>query len=628
MEEIPPSYTEATSRDAWVLIAPHLSAPDLFSACLVSKSWNQTFTKFLWGDPASHFIPAKKAGLLDRESHFEFISEKTGLDPDYFRLISDKSGLDQAFPFSRFLNCVRCTRPHVRELTYTIDLSKTSSSFCASDVPPRWLLMVMSSLPNVKSILASDLAALDEDSVSETFLVNQRELKAGLLWTYDLRLLDLRGSQKLKPDNLRCLIAEGFWSNLIYFGLSASSWCRDRDSGRSARAWKEDISDVFRHYIPGYLRSLEVLRFRGMGVTDADIEEFAKRMGTRLWSLDLSDNEISDASVAHSVDYCTQPPDYPASDEEFSIRTTGSGSRHTKEVDPIVEDQAWYIARKIKDGYLASNPSRYAGKGLTHLYISGNDISADGVIRLLRCSNLRVLDVGRQRSRASPPFSEEVMGLLETCKLTSILNDPCTRKLSCLRIHHRFITGATILKSLAGCPMELMDSYPTPHQMASRLGSLPRLILSDVPHMSAEVTRALQDFLHGCRKLEHDTWLAQTQHVTTDEENAGTRKHQSSCLAILQLEMARREGKTSMSITEDLDSDIFLRRSRQDYSFFASKAATVDEDDEDIDDHQLDVIDNLTSSRKKSRYSHNFATKKGIAEPGKYMWSGTVKIVR
>ncbi len=51
MDEVPPSYLEAISRDPWTLIAPYVDSRDLHAACLVSRSWNQVFTKILWEEP-------------------------------------------------------------------------------------------------------------------------------------------------------------------------------------------------------------------------------------------------------------------------------------------------------------------------------------------------------------------------------------------------------------------------------------------------------------------------------------------------------------------------------------------------------------------------------------------------
>ena len=619
MEEIPPSYSEAISRDPWVLIAPYPSPTDLFSASLVSKSWNQTFTKVLWGDPASHFTP-EKAGL-DREFPL-FLTTR-------IQTLKQLHVID-AFPFSRFLQCIQLARPRVRELTYTIDLSNRSSSVPSSDVPVGWFLTIMTILPNVKSIIGPDLPAPDRDSVCEIFRggrLGDWEVKPGV-WNYDLRLLDLRGSLNLNHKHLQHPLEMRLFPNLIYLDLSAST-C------------EKDVRWLFSYIIPHELLSLEILKFRNLNLGEREFERFAKDMGTRLWSLDISYNQLTDRSVAWLVDYCTQPPAYYTS-EGSSTMPTSSGYSHVEEVDPTVEDQAWYVARQLKNGYLTTHPSPYAGKGLTHLHISGNQISADSIIRLLRSSNLRVLDVGSLWDPSRPkalPYSGEVKQIQNMFKLTSLLHDPLIRKLSCLRIHHHLITGAILLNSRA-CPRETQETYPPPYQMASQLGSLQTLILTDVPYSSAEVTAALLSFLSGCADHEHESWLAKTQNITTNEEHIGTGKRHS-CLKVLQLEMTRR-ATTSISITEDPDSDVFLRESQNDFSFFNPDDDSAQRQDRKSSRHISsskaashenrgygeDVIASLTRFRNERRAAHDVAGREGIAGPGTQgCWSGRVKII-
>jgi hypothetical protein len=55
MEEIPPSYESATTRDAWKIIAHYIPSTDLCAASLVCQRWYEIFEPFLWGAPASHF---------------------------------------------------------------------------------------------------------------------------------------------------------------------------------------------------------------------------------------------------------------------------------------------------------------------------------------------------------------------------------------------------------------------------------------------------------------------------------------------------------------------------------------------------------------------------------------------
>jgi len=55
MEDIPPSYETATTRDYWAIVAQYIASSDLCAASLVSKRWHEIFAPYLWGNPASHF---------------------------------------------------------------------------------------------------------------------------------------------------------------------------------------------------------------------------------------------------------------------------------------------------------------------------------------------------------------------------------------------------------------------------------------------------------------------------------------------------------------------------------------------------------------------------------------------
>ncbi len=55
MAENLPSYEEATSRDAWKIIAPHLGASELKAVSLSCKSIADYATPLLWPQPALYF---------------------------------------------------------------------------------------------------------------------------------------------------------------------------------------------------------------------------------------------------------------------------------------------------------------------------------------------------------------------------------------------------------------------------------------------------------------------------------------------------------------------------------------------------------------------------------------------
>lgn len=55
MEDVPPSYELATTRNHWTFVAPYIQSSDLCSVSRVCTAWHAIFQPFLWGNPASHF---------------------------------------------------------------------------------------------------------------------------------------------------------------------------------------------------------------------------------------------------------------------------------------------------------------------------------------------------------------------------------------------------------------------------------------------------------------------------------------------------------------------------------------------------------------------------------------------
>lgn len=55
MEDLPPTYAEAISKDPWSLVAPYLQRAELRSLCLVSRVIRKAALPVMWGRPEQHF---------------------------------------------------------------------------------------------------------------------------------------------------------------------------------------------------------------------------------------------------------------------------------------------------------------------------------------------------------------------------------------------------------------------------------------------------------------------------------------------------------------------------------------------------------------------------------------------
>src|SRR6195952_5574967 len=119
MDDILPSYGQATTRDYWQIISSFVRSQDLCSAALVSKEWNQIFIPHLWGNPASHFGSESEAV--------------------YVALV-------------RFKRTLAWARLSTRELTHTLHLPPAQAELYDG---PRadWLREILSRLPRLQSLI-------------------------------------------------------------------------------------------------------------------------------------------------------------------------------------------------------------------------------------------------------------------------------------------------------------------------------------------------------------------------------------------------------------------------------------------------------------------------------------------
>ena len=516
-----------------MFIAPFVSSADLLSACLVSRSWNNVFSNSLWGDP-----------VLQRDS---------------------SSGGSRV---PAFLRCVRYARVQTRCLTHTLDLSSARTSLSdhlASDVvPSEWLRDVLTFLPNLESLLVSHCSFLDYRSLRLLDRLGEAsEPGKANPWRFGLRCLDISGCGNTVPAALVALFSH--LPHLVYLDISSTTGGRHHDVLR---------------YISQSLPELEILKIRNLSLTDSDFKLVVRGIGTRVWSLDVRDNQLTDQSVSLLVDFCSLPPRY--TDSEGAVAATGNLPRTQSPCTSELEDGAWSVTRRLRDRSLISDPLPRMSKGLMHLQISKNQISADGVVDLLRLSNLRALDCGslwvspeqsKQIPYSSIQASMEDVGIRETARLIPFLRDGSICRLERLRISHYLISGSTIIKKRQlklseNNAQRTMPAAPTPDEIAFQLEHhLRTLVLTDVPYVSDAVASALRSFLTGCARREEESH----RHLPSQAD-----KHTSNLkpqgLKVLQLEMKTEQTQpVSASVTEDVDSDTFIRASDQDFSFFAEE---------------------------------------------------------
>ncbi|EGC42198.1 leucine rich repeat domain-containing protein [Histoplasma capsulatum var. duboisii H88] len=407
MQDFPPSYELATTRDVWTIVADYIPSADLCAASLVCKRWHKVFVPFLWGAPASHF--------------------GTDNDAVYVAL-------------TRFRRTLKRARLDVRMLTHTFHLPPALSEIYGG--PRRsWLQEVLQYLPNLQSLLVSQLPFFDHNSL---IALRPKSNDDTAYEAYGLRLL----VAQREPNTTSLGVREALlrFPLLVYLDLSFTTPAKDHGV----------LSAIT------YLRHLQVLKLRGIGLRDADLEVAADSIKTRVRLLDVRNNMLTDASLRPLLQKCFLPLDVDVSsptDREvkfhFEWACSISPFANILGADSLKsEDFDTHLMKQLMIPLTGrSDPQDLPHVGITHLYISDNRLSVEGLGSLLKSTRLHVLDGGTVKSAGSmwkrkgfEPITDNesqwVVGVRYPGaeKLIPALRHSAAEKLTYLRIHHAVVT--------------------------------------------------------------------------------------------------------------------------------------------------------------------------------------------
>ncbi|KAJ5385136.1 hypothetical protein N7517_003047 [Penicillium concentricum] len=399
MDLIPPSYESATDRDAWTIIARYIPSGDLCAASLVCHRWHGLFMPFLWGDPASHF--------------------GTDNDAVYVAL-------------TRFRRTLKYARQEVRALTHTLHLPPALSEIYGG---PRagWLRDILECLPCLQCLMVSRLPFFDHHAMT-ALKPDERSNQ------YNIRLL----LAEREPNTTSTSLAETLllFPALTYLDLSYTTPARDRNV----------LSKLTQ------MPFLRVLKLRGIGLKDNDAEFLANAIGRRVRCLDLRDNRLTDLAIRSLLQASFLPPNgterqqsprqATASPDPFSHFTINeSGSSFFKRPDLDEQFMKLLAQPVLYHPWVEDLPHT----GITHLYITGNQISVEAVASLLRSSRLHALDFGTikppDKAHQTHHYGKEKYPGAE--KLVPILGKVAGDNLTYFRAHHAVLTGRPPAKDAA-----------------------------------------------------------------------------------------------------------------------------------------------------------------------------------
>ncbi|KAH7402638.1 hypothetical protein BKA66DRAFT_404463 [Pyrenochaeta sp. MPI-SDFR-AT-0127] len=415
MDDLLPSYESAIQQDPWTFVARYLSSEDLCSAALVCRKWHETFTPNLWGSPASHF------GVQN--------------DTVYVAL-------------TRFKRTLPYVRPFVRELTHTLHFPPAHAEIYGGP-HSEWLRDCLEYLPRLQCLIVDGLPFFDHAS-----LLNLRH--SSLRWrstrpnaypVFSLRLLDASGCTNATSTGLAEALPH--FPDLVSLDLSRTSAAKDAVVLNTLK----------------YLRNLRVLSLKGLGLRDQDLTIIAHSIGTRIRSLDVSNNNLTDASARLLLDHCMK-------EEPVEVHVTRGrlplveNIRTSDDIDTFeVENLVGHLRKKLTDGFVGSLAIEEARDvGITHLYLSTNAVTVEGISGLLRSKRLQILDIGVLPAVVKAPIDtspgeDSDLQLPGVAKLTPVLSDFAFAKLKYLRINYQIITEDASLDATQSPRAELSGDF-------------------------------------------------------------------------------------------------------------------------------------------------------------------------
>ncbi|KAI0420390.1 hypothetical protein F5X98DRAFT_26550 [Xylaria grammica] len=453
--DILPSYSEATSRPDWLsLVAPFVPAPSWTSCCLVDRRFYHHFAPRLWQDPLATI-------------------RQLGLHPN-----------DDLAWYRRFIHKhARSARPQTRRTVKSLDFRSfalRASGLYSTEASERAISESFRALPQLfprlMCLLVDGHPELDPSSLAT----------AGDTTSHSLELLDLAHCRQELTSKL-------FWPqlfrDLVYLDISHVP-----GSLRSA---------IYSSLNPTYLPELRVLKARGREVDDTTAQLLFQTFRLQLWSIDLSENKLSDRAIDALLDHCFSSLSF-RSDAHFEVegkvvlpKNLGSHQYGPFEfiqessysvsfthleryfADPPIysnradqaELQEWQTVRSdgtrpprrddagavkvmLLENILSVNDGtprppvqdlHLPRGGITHLYLNRNRFTADGVGRLLRLSSGRLEHFECDHFLHNPPKSpsdknQQQLHVAGVLGLSHLFRPAFSPNLRSVRVHHSLVT--------------------------------------------------------------------------------------------------------------------------------------------------------------------------------------------
>ena len=301
-----------------------------------------------------------------------------------------------------------------------------------------WLRDLLDRLPCLRALIVSNLSFFDHQSLQAIHQSPGTQIYNPT--NYGLQLLIASSCENTTAPSLATLLHHV--PDLVYLDLSSTRGTRN----------------PYLLGTIGCLRHLQVLKLSNCGLRDDDLDYLTFDQSSRLCSLDISDNCLTDKAAC--VLFKHLPPDnthfrWPPKTHisgDGPIKTTWS-SNVASRTRLMEDDMESSIISRLTSRF-GEDPDPEVGYSVafTNLYIAGNCFTIDGLSKILSCPSLRLLDCGTlysnhsmEQSPLSPVHrdrrsSRRLFTLPSIEKLNNTIFTQAFQNLLSLRVHHSLVT--------------------------------------------------------------------------------------------------------------------------------------------------------------------------------------------
>ncbi|RAR07539.1 leucine rich repeat protein [Stemphylium lycopersici] len=346
---------------------------------------------------------------------------------------------------TRFKRTLPYVRPAVRELTHTMRFPPAHAELY--DGPhAEWLRDCLEYLPRLQCLIVDGLPFFDHACLLSLRYpsLRRKSIQPNAFPVFSLRLLDASGCTNATSTGLAEALPH--FPDLVSLDLSKTAAAKD----------KAVLAALT------YLRNLRFLNLRGLGMKDDDFAVVAHAIRSQVRSLDISDNYLTDTSTRLLLELCLKetiiaPHAYRGPLAPVEYEQSGN------EMDAFeTENLVGHLRKKLTEGFVGSLAIEEARDlGISHLYLSKNSITIEGIFGLLRSGRLQVLDAGilpatiRNPYPEDPGAGEDDMELPSAAKLIPILAEFASHKLRYLRLNFQILTEDAPIEVTASPRVEL-----------------------------------------------------------------------------------------------------------------------------------------------------------------------------